>query len=215
MQTEVYVAMSIHGSNCFITANKTIEMEARPSFGQAIEIDGWQFSASAPRDGNTSIRGAQKLIWPALNEGSSGTPSHNPEYILGRFHELRDKGWHVDDARFITRHKIGQPQKSASADTVRAVQPKTGYAAQRAEFGIDCLSPQQVELIRWLKSQTLPVSVGDPITERVITSLACVDSLAARGVLLLSEDKKQITEFKLPDLEVQPEPAPQTETQSE
>lgn len=97
---EFYVAYSIHGSNCFITANKTIPVMNNVTLerDQEIIIDHLQFTITRSRVG-TSLRNATKLLWSELND-SDNIPSTDPRHIDEKFEQLRALGWRIDNKQF-------------------------------------------------------------------------------------------------------------------
>jgi len=200
---EFYVACSITGSNCFITANKQFEIDKVPGYGEPIVLDEWEFTASRPRMGS-SLRGATKLLWPELND-PDGTAPTNAAHILAKFHELRGNGWNVDDAAFISKHKLGEG----------AVQTANSIQSQKDEFGVtQRLGSAQVTALRYLRDQSnFPVAVVDLFVGGHIKTLGILTGLHDRGLIVLSEDRKQILELKLPTpvAETPPvEPPPET-----
>jgi len=57
----------------------------------------------------------------------------------------------------------------------------------------------------------LPVSVDLPVTANVIPTKYSIGSLADRNILILSEDKKQIEELRLPVVNPAAQESPVTE----
>lgn len=114
---EVYVAFSIHGSHCFITANKTVP-KADVS-GSSIKIDGFSFSKGRSRD--KPLRGAVKLLWSALEDKSQ--PLTDPKRIYEAFQKLAKAGWTVNDADFVKKHKLEKAKMAPmTPDPVEAPQ---------------------------------------------------------------------------------------------
>jgi hypothetical protein len=198
MQKEFYVACSISGTFCFITANKKFEVEKVPGNGEPITLDELQFTASRPRVG-TSLRGAIKLLWPELNDPDGSAPT-NAAHILAKFHELREAGWQVDDKAFISKHNLGggATQNVASAPVV----------SQQSEFGVARLGTAQMAVLRYLRDHgNFPVTVGDLFVDGHVKSMDTLVSLHGRELIVLSEDRKQILELKLPTPAAETPPA--------
>jgi len=114
---EVYVALSIHGSMAFITANKIItEIPQTPTFF----IDGKEFATGHSR--TVSLRGATKLMALELKE----TPltlqaTKNVEKIREFFAYLGRYDWQIDNKAF-ENYWI---KKANVAPTVANNKPKT------------------------------------------------------------------------------------------
>lgn len=93
----VYIAFSIHGSNTFITATKSIadlELDAMLSHGGFFRIVSRRVNRT-----NQDI----KLGWNRLNT-IGGTPLRSPIMVVQCFNELEKFGWTVDKKAFIERH---------------------------------------------------------------------------------------------------------------
>lgn len=94
----VYIAFSIAGSNCFITASKTGQT---PEELAAILLDK-DFEQVVSR--RTDVKPTDvKLKWAKLNK-KDGTPTISRTLALQRFAELAKAGWTVDKSAFVAKH---------------------------------------------------------------------------------------------------------------
>lgn len=87
-----YIAFSIAGTNCFVTAQKT---------GHKLE-DEKDFSLAKSRRPDFDPRQGIKLNYAGLMH-SSGKPHSDPHWVMRVFRKLETLGWKVDDVQFKQR----------------------------------------------------------------------------------------------------------------
>lgn len=148
--SEYYVAFSIHGSYCFITAN--IVPDRVTESGSKVSIGDFSFTRGRSRDGS-NLRGAQKLLSDALLDGKK-KPLTNARDIHAFFMRLRDAGWTVDDKAFIAKHgltAIAAPKPAENnaefhAETPPAVDFVAAGMASASVFLNDVYAKQEPDL---------------------------------------------------------------------
>jgi hypothetical protein len=96
---KVYIAFSIHGTNCFIVATREVTLltpfiTSNPEFSLTDSRRSW---ADKVLDG-------YKLNWTKLCK-ADGTPHTNPGWVLRRFKELERSGWTIiNREKFVEHH---------------------------------------------------------------------------------------------------------------
>lgn len=118
-EVHFYVAKSIPGTNCFITANVNRQVPTRPRFRDRITVDGLAFVVSQPRQGRSENNGI-KLMHDDLN-------TNDPVEILAFFEKLRGLSWNIRDAGFQQRHQavLSKAAKSAALTAASAATETT------------------------------------------------------------------------------------------
>lgn len=100
---KAYIAFSIHGTNAFISANRTFK--SSKDFYDYIMLNGMKQVASR-RPGADVERDGAKLEWDKLTtkDGDKKRPLRSVVTILSRFKQLENDGWVIDKKAFIDRH---------------------------------------------------------------------------------------------------------------
>ena len=121
---QFYIAYSIHGSNAFIIATKTM-LESSVQDNEVILPDGKICKVVPSRDftkknhESEERRNSIKLHHPNLLT-KKGEPLRSPPHILRVFKALEKDGWTIDRSAFIARHRnkywakgtnVGMPHK--------------------------------------------------------------------------------------------------------
>ena len=104
---KVYIAFSIHGTNAFIVATKTLKTVG------SIEELGPEFTAVNSRRPDYKPEDGIKLNWSRLNTVKSGKPLSHPAFVASRFKELEKDGWTVDREKFNDYHFARQRRIAA------------------------------------------------------------------------------------------------------
>lgn len=94
MKQKYYIAVSIHGTNCFITANKTVSDVKQLGSG---------FTVVASRRPDYKSEDGIKLHYDQLMT-KAGKPLRCPIRILSVFNALEKVGWEVNKASFVKKH---------------------------------------------------------------------------------------------------------------
>lgn len=89
-----YIAFSIAGSNCFITANKTAE---------ALTDLGPGLTTAPSRNPHYNPYKGIKLHYSKLLT-KKGNPLRSPLLVMKVFNELKAQGWTVDSKLFVRKH---------------------------------------------------------------------------------------------------------------
>lgn len=89
-----YIAFSIHGTNCFISASTEKDSVVAKTEG---------LRRAGSRRPNYKSDQEAKYTWDKLNK-KDGNPHTSPAWVLRRFNELKKLGWVVDDQRFREKH---------------------------------------------------------------------------------------------------------------
>lgn len=97
---EYYIAFSIHGTNCFISANKTCSPSTD---GKTVIIDDEKFTIGKSRRDNFSAGKECKLIHADLSN-KDGKPTRCPKKVMKFFNKLKSKGWNVSSDDFVKKH---------------------------------------------------------------------------------------------------------------
>ncbi|MDD2879732.1 MAG: hypothetical protein PHQ58_04800 [Rhodoferax sp.] len=90
---KVYIAFSIHGTNCFITATKEIGSIAELPSGMVRVVS---------RRKNYDPATDWKVNWDGLLT-KKGTPYRSHIRVMQRFNELESQGWAVDKTAFLNK----------------------------------------------------------------------------------------------------------------
>jgi len=102
-----YIAFSIHGTNSFIVATRSMtEKEYKEHMASRMLFP---LTSRLPKP----LPGHTKLGWTRLNT-KDGTPLRSPPLILSRFSELAKNGWTVDKEKFVEKHYRGKHARSVS-----------------------------------------------------------------------------------------------------
>lgn len=115
MRRNVYLAVSIHGTNTFVRAVKENVEIYDPDIVKVVNIDGTYFDVV--REG---FNGDIKLHLPALNGDGMANNGLNqvvndPEHIVAVFTDLGTKGWTIYGLdEFCTKHNIKNPTTESS-----------------------------------------------------------------------------------------------------
>lgn len=86
---KVYIAFSIHGTNCFIVATREVTL-----LTPFLSYNPWFNLAESRRPGVNKVVDGHKLNWTKLCK-ADGTPHTNPGWVLRRFNELERRGWTI------------------------------------------------------------------------------------------------------------------------
>jgi hypothetical protein len=86
---KVYIAFSIHGTNCFIVATREVTL-----LTPFLSYNPWFSLAESRRPGVNKVVDGYKLNWTKLCK-ADGTPHTNPGWVLRRFNELERRGWTI------------------------------------------------------------------------------------------------------------------------
>lgn len=90
---KVYIAFSIHGTNCFITATKEVaSMAELPK----------DMTRVVSRRANYNPSTDWKVQWNGLLT-KEGVPYRSHIKVMQKFNELQASGWTVDKAAFLKR----------------------------------------------------------------------------------------------------------------
>lgn len=101
-EMQVYVAFSIHGTNCFITANKNFPYGNWKIVDDDLGEDQYEIVQSRDFSNRAQPR-TFKVQLTQLNT-KSGNPLRSPSWIANRFSQLEEKGWIVDREKFFALH---------------------------------------------------------------------------------------------------------------
>lgn len=95
-----YIAFSIHGTNTFIVATKSMTDKELAQ----LETVGYERVNSRRVDAEAVKRDGIKLSWPGLNT-LAGAPLKSPAMVIHRFKQLEKAGWLIIGRReFVQRH---------------------------------------------------------------------------------------------------------------
>lgn len=96
-----YIAFSIHGTNCFITATLT---PTKYTHEQHMEMLGEDFKVAQSRRPDYNLeKDGYKLEWNKLLN-KQGEPLRSPPAILNRFKILERMGFVIDKEAFVKKH---------------------------------------------------------------------------------------------------------------
>lgn len=95
--TKVYIAYSVHGTNCFISANREM---SEPEFQEMIYGGHGYSVAQSRRPGYCKQTDGVKIHLNWLDDAT-------PDYVLKVFKALKDHGWTVlNQDAFELRHQL-------------------------------------------------------------------------------------------------------------
>jgi len=103
-----YVAYSINGTNCFITAKiNTKNVKVKPVKNEPIKykIGSFEFTQANSRRPDYKLEDGIKLHSNRLLT-KSGKPLHSAPMVVKFFNELEAEGWIVDKAFFVFNHWV-------------------------------------------------------------------------------------------------------------
>lgn len=101
-----YLAYSIHGTNCFITAKKEvnhIKLDVPGKESVEIKIGKFSFTTIKSRRPGYKLEDGIKLHSSRLLT-KNGQPLKSPAMVVKFFNELAADGWEVDKAFFVHNH---------------------------------------------------------------------------------------------------------------
>lgn len=101
-EQKYYIAFSINGTNCFITAERIIKSNI--PLGNDVHIDGIRYIGVPSRRPKWTPNDGIKLFCEELCS-KSGNPLRSPPAILKVFNKLEKNGWTIKNKdNFIKRH---------------------------------------------------------------------------------------------------------------
>lgn len=101
-----YLAYSIHGTNCFVTAKKEmnhIKINVGSKAPVEVKIGAFYFTTAKSRRSDYKLEDGIKLHSSRLLT-KNGQPLKSPAMIVKFFNELAADGWEVDKAFFVHNH---------------------------------------------------------------------------------------------------------------